>query len=113
MTGFVFFIHAILCILLAAIVLIQSGRGGGLTENFAAAESLFGAKTNAFLVKATTVFATLFFVTCLSLAVLSAKKEVSLLSKEGLMPGTASLPVNVVTDTSQKNNVDMGPGAEK
>ncbi len=89
MTGFVIFIHALVCLMLVVIILMQSGRGGGLTEGFAAAESMFGAKTNEFLIKGTTVFATIFLVTCLSLAFLSSDKEKSLMAEKNLAtPGT-------------------------
>ena len=81
MTGFIIFIHTIICIFLVVIILMQSGRGGGLTENFAAAESMFGAKTNVFLIRGTTILASLFLVTCLSLAILSTKKDRSLMSQ--------------------------------
>ncbi|VAX35390.1 hypothetical protein MNBD_UNCLBAC01-1411 [hydrothermal vent metagenome] len=80
MTGFFMFLHAIVCVFLVAIILMQSGRGGGLTEAFSGAESMFGAQTNEFMIKATTVFATFFLVTCLGLAVVSAKKDKSLMS---------------------------------
>jgi len=72
-------IHAIICILLIGIILIQAGRGGGLVEGFSNVESMFGPKTNVFLTRATTVLSTLFFITCLSLALLSAKQGRSLL----------------------------------
>ncbi len=80
MIGFVMVIHAMICILLATIILMQSGRGGGLTEGFASAESMFGAKTNVFLIKTTTVLVVFFITTCLTLAFFSAKKERSLMS---------------------------------
>lgn len=80
MFGFVIFIHVLICLLLVTIILMQSGRGGGLTEGFAAAESMFGAKTNAMLVKGTTIFATIFLITCLGLAFLSSRQNKSLLS---------------------------------
>ncbi|MBN1869491.1 MAG: preprotein translocase subunit SecG [Candidatus Omnitrophica bacterium] len=82
MTGFVMFLHAVVALFLIMIILMQSGRGGGLTEGFASAESIFGAKTNEFLIKATTIFATAFLITCLGLAVLSAQKSRSLMSNE-------------------------------
>ncbi len=85
MTGFLMFLHAVICIFLVTIILMQSGRGGGLTEGFGGgAESMFGAQTNEFMIKATTVFASLFLVTCLSLAVLSAKKDRSLMSDKAV-----------------------------
>ena len=80
MTGFFMFLHAIVSIMLLVIILMQSGRGGGLTEGFASAESMFGAKTNEFMIKATTLFASLFLITCLGLAVFSAQRGKSLMA---------------------------------
>lgn len=80
LTGFIVFCHTIVCLLLITIVLMQSGRGGGLTENFAAAGEMFGAQTSAFLVRGTAVLSTLFLVTCLGLALISARKSDSLMS---------------------------------
>lgn len=79
MTGLIIAMHVIVCVLLIAIILIQRGRGGGLAESFSGAESMFGTKTNAFLTRATTVLSILFFLTCLSLAVLSVKASRSLM----------------------------------
>ncbi|MFC1510377.1 preprotein translocase subunit SecG [Candidatus Omnitrophota bacterium] len=99
MTGLVIFIHAIVCLMLVVIILMQSGRGGGLTEGFAAAESVFGAKTNDLLIKGTTVFATLFLVTCLSLAFLSSSKDKSLMAEKNLAtPGTGAEDVTKTLD---------------
>ncbi len=95
MTGFIMFLHALVCILLGAIILMQSGRGGGLTENFAAAESMFGAQTSEFLIKSTTVLATAFFITCLGLAILSAKSGKSLMSNQAVAPAQTT---DVVAD---------------
>jgi len=80
MTALFMFFHAIICLFLVVIILMQSGRGGGLTEAFASAESMFGANTNEFLTKGTTVLATLFLVTALSLAAISSQKGKSLMS---------------------------------
>lgn len=77
--AFVIAIHVTACIGLIIIVLIQSGRGGGLVENLSSLESVFGTKTNAFLTRATTVLSVIFFVTCLSLAALSIRQSRSLM----------------------------------
>lgn len=79
MIGFIIVLHVIICILLMVVVLIQAGRGGGLVEGFSGMESMFGTKTNAFLTRTTTVLSILFFTTCLTLAVLSARQGKSLL----------------------------------
>ncbi len=72
-------IHVIICIGLIGLVLIQRGRGSGLVESFSGVESMFGTKTNEFLTRTTTVLSILFFITCLSLAVLSVRQSRSLM----------------------------------
>ena len=84
MTGFFMFLHALICLMLVVIILMQSGRGGGLTEAFASAESMFGANTNEFLTKGTTVLASIFLITSLSLAVMSAQKGKSLMTESAV-----------------------------
>lgn len=87
MTGVFMFLHALVCVFLAMIILMQSGRGGGLTEGFAAAESIFGAKTSSFLVKTTAVLACAFLITCLSLAILSSQSGRSLMAAPAAVSG--------------------------
>lgn len=79
MMGIIIALHVIVCVLLIIIILIQAGRGGGLVEGFAGVESMFGPKTNEFLTRATTTLSILFFVTCLSLALISARQSRSLM----------------------------------
>lgn len=79
MMGIIVAIHVTVCVLLIIIILIQAGRGGGLVEGFAGVESMFGPKTNEFLTRATTTLSVLFFVTCLSLALISARQSRSLM----------------------------------
>ena len=72
-------IHVTACLVLITLVLIQRGRGAGLVESFAGVESMFGTKTNAFLTRTTTIMSIVFFITCLTLAVLSVKQSKSLM----------------------------------
>ncbi|MCK4881842.1 MAG: preprotein translocase subunit SecG [Candidatus Omnitrophica bacterium] len=102
MTGFVMFLHASVAVFLIVIILMQSGRGGGLTEGFASAESIFGAKTNEFMIKATTGFAAAFLITCLGLAVLSAQKNKSLMSEEALPVTQVPTTATEVVETAAK-----------
>jgi len=101
MTGFFMFLHAVVSIMLLVIILMQSGRGGGLTESFASAESMFGAKTNEFMIKATTVFASLFLITCLGLAVYSSQKGKSLMSST-VASETQTIPTTEEGDVVMK-----------
>lgn len=103
LTGFIVFCHAVVCIFLISIILLQSGRGGGLTESFASAGDMFGAQTNTFLVKGTSILATLFLVTCLGLAFISARKSDSLMAGKvvsAVEPVTTKEVVAVVADDS-------------
>ncbi|MCX5715148.1 MAG: preprotein translocase subunit SecG [Candidatus Omnitrophica bacterium] len=103
MTGLIIAIHVIICALLIIIILIQAGRGGGLVESFSGVESMFGTKTNAFLTRTTTVLSVLFFLTCLSLAVISLRQSRSLMSEVKYQSVPASpapiTPANQTTAT--------------
>jgi preprotein translocase subunit SecG len=79
MIGFIIVIHIVVCALLIMMILIQRGRGSGLVESFSGVESMFGTKTSAFLARTTTILSVLFFLTCLSLAILSARQSRSLM----------------------------------
>ena len=79
MMTFLIIIHVTACAVLIGLVLIQRGRGAGLVESFAGVESMFGTKTSVFLTRTTTIMSVVFFITCLSLAVLSVKQSKSLM----------------------------------
>lgn len=116
MYGLIVFLHVLICVFLAVIILMQSGKGGGLTENFAAAESLFGATTNTVLVKATAVLAAIFIVTSLSLAFLSSKSNKSLISAKAARAAKAAssaLPAQSALPQDAKEAVaNMAPEAK-
>ena len=84
--GFVLFIHVVVCILLVISILMQAGRGGGLAESFASAESMFGTQTNVFMVRVTSVLAAVFLVTSLVLAFHASRKENSLMANNKFLP---------------------------
>ncbi|MDP1853699.1 MAG: preprotein translocase subunit SecG [Candidatus Omnitrophota bacterium] len=105
--GLIIITHILICLLLVGIVLIQSGRGGGLTENFSSMESLFGTRTNSFLTRATAVLATLFITTCLLLTLMSTKRSRSLIQE---LPQKAVESVSVV-ETTQKP-IDTATGQD-
>ena len=84
--GFVLFIHIVACILLVVTILMQAGRGGGLAESFASAESMFGTQTNAFMVRTSTVLAAIFLATSLVLAINGSKGNASLMANKKLLP---------------------------
>ena len=83
--GFILVIHVIVCVLLVISILMQAGRGGGLTETFQSAESMFGTQTNVFMVRFTTVLAAIFISTSLLLAFKSSKVDQSLMANKKLL----------------------------
>ncbi len=95
MMTLIIIIHVTACVILITLVLIQRGRGAGLVESFAGVESMFGTKTNAFLTRTTTIMSVAFFLTCLSLAILSVRQSKSLMRNVkpaggGLQPNSQS-----------------------
>ena len=80
--GAVLIVHVLLALFMIVIILLQGGRGGlGETMGGAAAQSLFGGGANIVMTKVTAVFAGLFMVTSLSLALLSAQRGGSVMDK--------------------------------
>ncbi len=104
MSAFFIVIHVIACVLLILIILIQQGKGGGLVQSLSNVENMFGTKTSAFLTKATSILAIVFFITCLSLALLSAQKSHSLMKgyKGKVAPADAKTTTGEQAKTSQE-----------
>lgn len=74
-------LHIIVCLVLILVILLQAGRGQGLTgASFGGGnvQSLFGTKASSFLTKATSVCAILFLFTCVGLNILEVRKSRSL-----------------------------------
>lgn len=95
--GFVIAIHVIVSMVLIAVILLQAGRGGGLSETFggSSTQTILGTKTSVFLKRATAASAVLYIVTCLSLAVLTSHRGRSLVAQGKMAapiarPGTAA-----------------------
>jgi preprotein translocase subunit SecG len=75
-------IYVIVCILLVIVVLMQKGRGGGLTETLGGTfQSVFGPRVANVLVRATAILATLFLLLSLVIAKLSTNRTKSIIEK--------------------------------
>ena len=85
-------IHIVVCFVLIIVILLQAGRGQGLTgANFGGnVQSLFGTKASSFLTKATSVCAIIFLFTCIGLNILEVQKSRSL-----FRPGSNQAPLDV------------------
>ena len=76
MYGLLLGIHLLVCLCLVAVVLVQSGKGGGLAGGAFgnATQTVFGGRGGTdFVTRATIVLGVLFFVTSLSLALMTTK----------------------------------------
>ncbi|MDA0280846.1 MAG: preprotein translocase subunit SecG [Proteobacteria bacterium] len=121
-------VHVIVAIGIVGLVLLQQGKGADAGASFGAGSSqtVFGASgTGNFLVRATTVGATIFFITSLSLAVF-AKNQSSLggaanspLANEALLQEAASPIVSDVPQldaaplpSSDEEDVPSLPGSD-
>ena len=85
-------VHVIVALFLIAVVLLQGGRGGlGEAMGGAAAQSLFGGGANTVMTRITAVAATMFMLTCLSLAALSTQRGRSVIDR---LPMDGSFPLS-------------------
>lgn len=82
MTIFITIIHIIVCLVLILVILVQGGRGQGITgPSFGSGnvQSLFGTRAGDFLTKATSISAICFLFTCIGLNMIETHKSKSLL----------------------------------
>ena len=73
-------IHVVVSLFLIAVILLQAGKGGGLSDTFGGSQmqNLFGTKSANVLTKLTAVCAIGFIATCITLAVLSSHQAKSI-----------------------------------
>jgi preprotein translocase subunit SecG len=74
MVGFLLVVHYVICVAMVLVILLQSGKGGGLAGAFGGGGStIFGGRgAGTVLTRATMILGGLFFVTSLTLALMSA-----------------------------------------
>jgi preprotein translocase subunit SecG len=78
MYAFLLALHLLVCLCLVAVILVQSGKGGGLAGGAfgGATQTVFGGRgATDFITRATVVLGVLFFVTSLSLALLTMRAQ--------------------------------------
>jgi preprotein translocase subunit SecG len=93
MTTFLTIIHVFACVFLVGIVLLQSGKAGGMgVLSGAATQTVFGGRgAGGFLAKATTFAATMFMITSASLAYTSTSGR-DALARQGNAPTVVAPP---------------------
>jgi len=88
--------HIVACLILILVILLQAGRGGGLSESVTGniSQTLFGTKANVMLQKATTIAAIVFMVTCISLNIMASHRGRSLMELERAVQSARTMPVS-------------------
>lgn len=91
---FIIAIHVVVSLALIAVILLQAGKGGGLSETFggSSTQTLFGTKTSVFLSKATAACAIIYILTCLTLAVMTGHRGRSLVATTPLRTPLTGMP---------------------
>ena len=125
-------VHVIVCLFLIGAVLLQSGKGGGMAGAIGggmASSSVLGGRTaTTFLTKATSILATVFFVSCLIQAIAFQQSQqgpataTERMIQEGELPpvvpspiggGSSSLLGTSAEETSPANSTSPTPVDEK
>jgi preprotein translocase subunit SecG len=111
MYGVILFIHVLICILLIVVVLFQQSRGGGMSSVFGGggggAEALFGGKgATPFFVKLTTGLAVGFFLTSLTLVLMSRGAR----TKSAVEKGVEEMPVEQPIPAEPGSAIPEEPG---
>ena len=111
-------LHVIVCLFLAVVVLLQSGKAADLAGAFGGmgSQTVFGPRGSAtVLSKATTIAAALFMLTSLSLSVLSTrngKSSPAIFQKA--LPGTSnSSPIQVTPSQAAPPSAPAAPPADQ
>ncbi len=75
-------LHVLVCLFLISVILLQAGRGQGLSWGVfgGTPQSILGTKTASFLSRVTTGCAIIFLVTCIALNIIETQKSRSLLT---------------------------------
>ncbi len=109
MTLLIGVVHVVACLVLILVILLQAGRGQGLSGasmGGSSTQSIFGTRAADFLTKATTVSAILFLVTCISLDLMYARRSRSLL--EAAQTPTAGLTADAFRKALDKLKASVG-----
>ena len=113
MTLFVVIVHVTVCLVLILVILLQAGRGSGLSwGSFGGTpQSLLGTKSASFLTKATSVCAILFLFTCIGLNILETRKSRSLFATA--QPGKIDVDkIKKVLEQVKSESVKSATGPE-
>jgi len=100
MLSFVLVIHLIIAIILIVLVLLQRSEGGGLGIG-GSGDFMSGRAVGNVLSRMTAIFATFFFITSLSLALLSSSNQNTSILDEINVDSSPQIDIDLEDDTNQ------------
>jgi preprotein translocase subunit SecG len=115
LNAFLLIAQVLLSISLIALILLQHGKGAdaGAAFGSGASATVFGAKGSGnFLTKATAILATLFFLTCLSLAYMASHREGPKSLVESIVDTQAPVEQQAPVMNQAPANSDLPPTVE-
>ncbi len=105
-------VYILVCFLLVTVILMQSGRGGGLVESFSAAETIFGGKTNIYMVRITMILGGLFLALALGLNYFVVQRSKSVMERLFSRPARTA-PMAPVKEVEKRPEEKVSGEAEK
>lgn len=110
---FLIFVHVIVRIFLMVTILLQAGRGGGLTESMGdSAQSVLGTQAPTVLKRATEVGAVLFLVLSLVLGMMTTRRGRSLFENVKVpVPGNVKGVTQPIAQPQPESLPDIAPDA--
>lgn len=102
-------IHIVVSMVLILVILMQAGRGSGVSEMFGggSTQTIFGTSASNFLMKATAASAVIFIITCMTLAIMSSNRSKS------LMESPRAVSAETVKAMNASKDKDMPAANEK
>lgn len=103
-------LHVLVSIFMILVILLQAGRGGGLSGLAGGSSSVFGGRgSQTFLGKVTTVSAAVFMITSLTLAYLSSRDESILRNLPAEAPADAAPAIELPPGGEEEPPVEREP----
>lgn len=116
MTTFFIAVHVIVCLILIVVILLQSGSAGGMGAAFGGggSQTLFGSSgSGKFFTRLTTIVATIFMLTSISLTVMSAHRAKGTVMQDYTQPAieTPAVPAPPAEASSEKPAEPVNQGS--
>lgn len=113
---FLVILHILVCVMLVAVILMQAGRGEGLSGAFGTGftQTLFGTRSATFLTRATAIIGGVFLVSALVLTFFSGYLNRSLMESRAVEQKKGTEPAApAVTEQIKEKEVAPGAGPEE